>query len=64
MSLKSLIGLNNSTITDEEISKKIEEAMKRNIENIEIFDQEGHTIRIHVPSLSFDKDLMNNTGSW
>lgn len=64
MSLKKLLGLPAEGISECEIYSKIAEAMRNNIEEVDITDPEGNLIRIHIPSLHFDPVLMNGIDSW
>ncbi|MEE9525591.1 MAG: hypothetical protein V3V78_03220 [Candidatus Woesearchaeota archaeon] len=60
MSMKMLLGIGDQDhISDEEIMAKIEEAKKKNECHIEIEDEEGNIIKIDIPELKFDKELMN-----
>lgn len=64
MSLKKLLGLGFSNVSDEEIMGKIAEATKMHVEFIEITDTNGDKVRIHIPSIPFDEQLMYGIDNW
>ena len=64
MSLKALLGISSGSMSDCEIYAMIGEAIRKNLEDIEITDPEGNVVRIHIPSLHFDPQLMNGINSW
>lgn len=53
MSIKNLLGLKEAGITDAEIVKKITEAQRKNLNEVE-FDVDGKTIKIRMPHIGFD----------
>ena len=63
MSLKHLLGL-GAGFSDEEIMAKISEAMKKHVNFIEIKDSEGGLVKIHIPTIVFDEQLMYGRDMW
>lgn len=64
MTLKKLLGITDSTISEWELCQKIDEAIHHNVEDIEIRDHEGNLIKLHIPSLHFDSHLMYGNYGW
>lgn len=62
MSLNTLLGLHG--VSECEFYTRLGDAMKNNQEYLEIMDDEGNIARIHIPSLSFDPQLMNTMDGW
>ncbi|MBD3355354.1 hypothetical protein GF361_05200 [Candidatus Woesearchaeota archaeon] len=58
MSIKKLLGIDHDHISDEEIVEKIREAKKQDKDHIEITDPEGNTIKIDIPDMDLDPELM------
>ena len=57
MSLKNLLGLGESNITEFEIMAKITQAQKNNLENVEFIREDGSIIRISLPNIEFDPHM-------
>ena len=64
MTLKKLLGLNQSRITEWEICAKIAEAQKLGLEEVDFTDEFGNIVKIHIPSMHFDPDLMTSVDYW
>lgn len=62
MSLKKLLGIHGNTISEAEIYQKIDEAKKNNLEWVEITDLDGSKIRMHIPQIIYDEQLMTGYG--
>lgn len=60
MSLKELLGLNGTDISEAEIMKKIAEAKRQNLTEVE-FDVGGSKVKISIPSIGFDPDADRDT---
>ena len=48
LSLKQLLGLT------EEIVKKINEAFKNKLDEVDFFKKDGSVVKVHLPHLEFD----------
>ena len=55
MSIRKLLGLNGTGISDDEIMAKLVDAQKRNLDEVE-FNIDGKTVKISLPHIAFDKD--------
>ena len=62
MSLKQLLGLNETGISDYEIIKKIREAQHKNIHDVE-FNMGGDIVKISLPDVHFDPNA-DDRDSW
>jgi len=51
MSLKNILGLGETGLTEYEIIAKIKEAQNKNINEIEFIGMDGSVIKIFVPSI-------------
>ena len=60
MSLKKILGLDESGISDWEIMKKITEAQDQNLDEVEFITEAGEVVKISLPHIPFypgmDKD--------
>jgi len=61
--LRALLGLQHMGITDCEIMKKIANAQKNNLDEVEFVTQKGEVVRLSLPHLTFDP-LMDAPDSW
>ena len=55
MSLKQLLGLENTTLTDVQIIAKIKEARERNLEHVEFTTSDGKRILVNLPKRDFNR---------
>lgn len=55
MSLKKILGLEKSNITDCEIMARLKEAQRTNMDKLEFDTGEEH-VKISLPHVSFDPD--------
>jgi len=60
MSLKQLIGLNESGISDYDIIKKIKDAEINKLEEVDFAKPDGGVTKIHLPHLEFDPFMVRN----
>jgi hypothetical protein len=57
MSLKQLLGLSETGISEFEIMKKLRKAQMRKIEEVDFEKVDGSVIRIKLPHVGFDPEL-------
>ncbi len=57
MSLKKLLGLEDTNISDDEILARIKDALDKNISDIEFTTKSGEKIQIRLPHQDFTKYL-------
>lgn len=63
MSLKKILGLSETDLTDYEIVARIQEARKNNLDEVDFAATDGTIIRIFIPSIpNFDSYM--DFGSW
>lgn len=54
MSVKKLLGLDNTTLTDTEIIQKILNAEDHDIDEVDFQREDGTIVRVKVPHLKYD----------
>ncbi len=54
LSLKQLLGLTEAGIPDFEIMKKINEAFKNKLDEVDFVKKDGSVVKVHLPHLEFD----------
>jgi len=58
MSIKNILGLGETGLTDYEIIAKIKEAQKRNLNEVEFINIDGSVIKVFIPSTpNFDSGM-------
>ena len=57
MSLKQLLGLDEAGISDFEIAKKLEEAQKHGLNEVDFVKHDGSVTKIYLPHVDFDPVL-------
>jgi len=65
MSLKSLLGLENTSLTDTQIMAKIQEAKDKGQEEVEFMTKDGKKVIVKIPHVDFSKyvDPWDGTGA-
>lgn len=63
MSLKKLLGLENSRITEWEIMSKLAEAKKKNVNELMLSTNDGNEIKISIPNMNYDP-FMDTRDGW
>ncbi len=54
MSLKQLLGLNEVGISEFEIIKKLREAQRTDLDEVDFLRPDGTVVKIHLPHIHFD----------
>lgn len=62
MSLKSLLGLNETGIADWEIINKLKEAQKKDLDEVEFVGKDGSITKISLPHVQFYPEM--DQDSW
>lgn len=58
MSIRNMLGLGETGLTDYEILAKIKDAQRKNINEIEFIGMDGSVIKLFVPSIpNFDMSM-------
>lgn len=57
MSLKKILGLGNSRISECEIMNKIVEAQKKDLDEVEFVSQDGTITKVSLPHLHFYPEM-------
>ena len=53
--IKQLLGLDETSISDPEIIKKLVEAQKKDLDEVDFATEDGSIVRIFLPHLKFDE---------
>lgn len=48
--IKNLVGLGQSTLSDYDIMAKINEAQKKNLNEVDFIDEDGKKVKVLLPS--------------
>jgi hypothetical protein len=58
MSLRTILGLGETGLTDYEIMAKISDARKRNLDEVDFINADGSITKIFIPSMpNFDMSM-------
>ncbi len=54
MSVKNLLGLKETGISDFEIMSKVKAAQSHDLDEVDFLTEDGSVVKIHLPHLEFD----------